>query len=410
VELVCRGGLATLRLEEERPVTREEYRGSREASLAALEQLLLLRPCPPSPLLLLLLAQHSEVQGCRGEEEQEEEQSSTEDLTPWSSSKHKALAAEVLEKMVEEVVGGVEEVEQERKGLTKILVKDDKKLLKSVLKLLEPQLKEVNLHPPAPHCLAWLTTLLPHPHLGQAAPLLLPGVTRCLDSWLPSPRVLGARCALHLASTCPPTELAWFGRSELLHAALLPLLSQELPSLLAAVPPLLLLTQHLHQGARGVPCLPGPADALLDRVAGHLEMAGRGRVGEEHHLALLLNSTCHLLGVGVVRWLPRLSSLLSTSTSSPLLLLLPHLSTTCPEALAREQRTLLPALIRQAYTATRGGAPPPPPLATALAALVSVDLDQARKLCRGMEEVRVNQEFDGLIRALGVIPRPGGGQ
>ena len=31
VELVCRGGLATLRLEEERPVTREEYRGSREA-------------------------------------------------------------------------------------------------------------------------------------------------------------------------------------------------------------------------------------------------------------------------------------------------------------------------------------------------------------------------------------------
>ena len=38
---------------------------------------------------------------------------------------------------------------------------------------------------------------------------------------------------------------------------------------------------------------------------------------------------------------------------------------------------LLPHLHpRQAYTATRGGAPPPPPLATALAALVSVDLDQ----------------------------------
>ena len=53
--------------------------------------------------------------------------------------------------MVEEVLGGVEVEEQERKGLTKILVKDDKKLLKSVLKLLEPQLKEVVPAPAHPH-------------------------------------------------------------------------------------------------------------------------------------------------------------------------------------------------------------------------------------------------------------------
>ena len=127
-------------------------------------------------------------------------------------------------------------------------------------------------------------------------------------------------------------------------------------------------------------------------------------------LCNLLVSTVHLLGAGVARWVTSLSSLVvANPSSSHLLALVPHICQTCPEAMARELGTLLPALLKQAYSLSwkdpsaiekKSSKAQHPPLYLALSALVATDLDQATLLCQGLKEVKVNPAFDALVDQL----------
>merc|ERR1719273_1508453 len=117
-------------------------------------------------------------------------------------------------------------------------------------------------------------------------------------------------------------------------------------------------------------------------------------------LCNLLVSAARLLGAGVARWVTSLSSLVASNpSSSGLLDLVPHLCQSCPEAMARELETLLPALLKQAYSLSwkdssaiekNSSKSQHPPLYSALSALVATDLDQAILLCHGLREVKVN--------------------
>ena len=124
-------------------------------------------------------------------------------------------------------------------------------------------------------------------------------------------------------------------------------------------------------------------------------------------LCNLLVAAARLLGAGVARWVTSLSSLVTANPSSTHLLdLVPHLCQTCPEAMARELGTLLPALLKQAYSLswrdpsaiqTNSSKSKCPPLYSALSALVGTDSDQAILLCHGLKEVKVNPAFDDLV-------------
>ena len=355
----------------------------------------------PSPHLLVLLAQHLPLDAPSPQEEQVH--GKDEGLTPWTSSSHLRLANRLMDKLAS-THGMKEDMDEE--GLDKVtllLVKEDRRLLTRSLQLLQGELQEVVQHPPAPHCLAWITSKLPHPHLGKAAPALIPHVLRCLDSWLTRPRVLGAKAALHLASTCPPAELAWYGRTELLQAALLPLLSQDMSCLKTASSPLLVLTSHLQSSAKGVPASPGPADHLLARIIELVEL----NTGGQDRGALLCNllvSTARLLDAGVARWVTNLSALVAANpSSSQLLEFVPYLCQTCPEAMAREMGTLLPALLKQAYSISWKNSTSNEtisPLHSAISALAATDLGQSKLLCHGLKEVKVNPAFDALVNQL----------
>jgi len=331
-EKLAREGIAKrLNLTEERPPTEEDYHDQLAISLSTLERLEHVT-LSPSPHLLILLAQHLPLDTCR--EEEQIDFKDEELFNPWTTSSHQILASQLLDRLAS-THGTMDDKDQEDfDKVTLLLIKEDRRLLTRSLQLLQGELQEVVHHPPAPHCLAWITGKLPHPHLGKAAPGLIPHVLRCLDCWLTRPRVLGARAALHLASTCPPAELAWYGRTELLHAALLPLLSQDLHCLKAASPPLLVLTSHLQSSAKGVPALPGPADHLLARMIELVELNTGGQ-DRGDLLCNLLVSTAHLLGAGVARWVTSLSSLVvANPSSSHLLALVPHL---CQHALRQWQ-------------------------------------------------------------------------
>merc|ERR1719397_2334058 len=130
----------------------------------------------------------------------------------------------------------------------------------------------------------------------------------------------------------------------------IPAREEMLHCLKAASPPLLVLTSHLQSSAKGVPALPGPADHLLARMIELVEMNTGGQ-DRGDLLCNLLVSTAHLLSAGVARWVTSLSSLIvANPSSSHLLALVPHLCQTCPEAMTRELGTLLPALLKQAYS------------------------------------------------------------
>ena len=121
-------------------------------------------------------------------------------------------------------------------------------------------------------------------------------------------------------------------------------------------------------------------------------------------LCNLLESAARLLGAGVARWVTSLSSLVASNPSSTRLLdLVPHLCQTCPEAMARELGTLLPALLKQAYSlswkdsSAISSKSECSPLYSALSALVATDSAEAILLCHGLKEVKVNPAFDALI-------------
>ena len=403
-EKIAREGLAKrLNLAEERPPTVEDYHEQFNISLKALESLehvtLVL-----SPHLLVLLAQHLPLDPLI----EDESAKSQDELTPWTSNRHHTMAQQILGRLVSSHAVAEEADQEGMNKVTLLLIKEDRRLLTRSLQLLQSELQEVINHPPAPHCLAWITSKLPHPHLGKATPALIPHVLRCLDCWLTRPRVLGARIANHLATTCPPAELAWYGRTELLHAALLPLLSQDLSCLKDASPPLLELTSHLQNSAKGVPSLPGPADHLLARVIELIELNTEGKERRDL-LCNLLVSVSDLLGIGVARWVTSLSSLMAAHSSSTHLIdHIPLLCKTCPEAMAREMKTLLPALIKHAYHLSWEDPTEPGNISefknsnlhTALCALAATDLDQAKDLCHGLRAVPVNPTFDALVSKL----------
>merc|ERR1719209_190949 len=110
-------------------------------------------------------------------------------------------------------------------------------------------------------------------------------------------------------------------------------------------------------------------------------------------LCNLLVSAARLLGAGVARWVTSLSSLVAANPSSTHLLdLVTHLCQTCPEAMARELGTLLPALLKQAYSLSwkdpsalekNTSKSQHQPLYPALSALVATHFDKATLLCHG---------------------------
>ena len=169
------------------------------------------------------------------------------------------------------------------------------------------------------------------------------------------------------------------------------------------------------------PALPGPGDKLLDRVVELLELESRfivltlsvpvlscgptltpaTRCSERQSLlSLLLLDLVDLIGPGVARWVPRLARLLASCPYPDLLLLLPPLAHFCPAPLARELPTLLPALLGRLHAISQEKVKELAPMASALSCLVTTDLEQARLLCAGLGEVRVNPAFDEVVRQL----------
>ena len=368
---------------EERPPEKDDYHSTYlTTSLESLTRLVkthsysLSRPaCLPS--LLLLCSQHSHIQDV--------------EVPPWSSAEHQLQASLLLSKL-----------ESIFKPIKTLLADQDRRLVSQLLSLLQPSLEEFLSQPAAVYSLTWLTSQLLHPHLGQVVPQLLPHALNWIDCWIPYYKVFGCHVVGHIISTCPPSELVWFGRADLLADALGKLLHHaDITVTDACKEPLINVYKIKHADTK--PDKPGPADLLMKDLINCLELTSDN--DKKAVYSKMIQKTVDMLGVGVARWVTRLASLtvsqLDFSPPDSILSLLTQLCSLCPECVGREVPTLLPALVkfiyRTSYSDKESGRTVCDNIGVCLTQVSSCDPATARLLCHNLERVSVNKYFDSVI-------------
>ena len=215
-----------LRCATEKPPESEDFETHCHVSLSALKSLVNAKQSHNQHILLLLCSEHCALNKAD---------------TPhvWSSPSHQELA--------DELVQGLESLTG--KTLTELLTEDQCALFKSLMAELQPRLEKFSSHPASVASLSWLVSKVPHPHLSELVPRLLPHLLNITDSWMPYYKVAGARLMSHVIKTCPSSELLFYGRAELLEESLVRLLGHTDSGVVeAASEPLQNLTSIRHEG------------------------------------------------------------------------------------------------------------------------------------------------------------------
>jgi len=379
---------------EERPPLPEDFSSHLPYSLEILTRLVKMHSYSISrpaslPSLLLLCAQH-----CPTSDHQL-------DSLPWSSSEHQLQASQLQAKL-----------EHIYKPLRTLLVEQDRKLLAQLFKLLQPSLEKFLSYPASVHSLAWITSHISHPHLGQVVPHLLPHALNWLDCWVSYYKLIGCHVVDHIIATCTSTDLVWFGRADLLSDALIKLLHHTDSAVVkASEKPLMNILRIRHDGTK--PDLPGPADLLMKDLITSVDLTS-DQEKKAVYCSMIL-STVPLLGAGTARWVARLSQLmvsqLDFSPPQAVFPMLSQLCDLCPGCVAREVPVLLHALVKFAYrtswrpkvSSDTSGIPDSiytsdtSQASVCLVQVATCDPCTARLLCHGLDTASVNLKFDSFV-------------
>jgi len=347
----------------------------------------------------------------------------------WSSPRHGDLAVHIMDYLVL------------REGFTELstfLTSNNCDHLTKCFSQLLPKLQSSFLsHPGEQHCLAWLLSCLPHPTLSDQLSQLLPHSLRWLDHWLPYHRILGALVAQHILHTCPHTQLSWYGRDKLLASALTPLLhSSDIEVLDAAWVPLLEVTRCRHRST--APHQVGPADMLVSQVMNRLSLDADGPVCVV--LAKLLEGLVDVLGVGVARWVSKISQLLvgkleqlaavcceptvdtdslypedvnepespgAGSAVQHLLCTWTRVTQLVPVCSSRQTKTVLSSLVRllMFYSCSSPGSTDLCYLRSCLVAVARCGPDVVLRLTRGLEQFQANDTFVEVVKEFTEVAR-----
>ncbi|XP_064256512.1 TELO2-interacting protein 2 isoform X1 [Passer domesticus] len=225
------------------------------------------------------------------------------DERPWTTARSRAVAQEVLERLVraagcgsvEEFLRGKEEDEEGRFGVVMGILKQE--LTKDTWKR-NPASKDV---------FSWALLRVSRPWLCPHLERVLPPALLLSDDFQEENKVLGVRCLHHIVLNVPGADLCQFNRAQVVfHALYNHLYSREAPLIQAVLLCLLDLLPVLErcQRRQGHGRATSPWDQVLQLVLTHMEA--------EHRLALrrvyagTLPAFVTRLGILIVRHLKRL--------------------------------------------------------------------------------------------------------
>ena len=382
-ELINKGLAPALDIPEERPPDTDDYTEHKPVSLAVLETLL---NCDIDDAdladLLLLCSQH-----CSGE-------------FPWSSPQHCDTAEKLLKKV--------------KRRVRDLLSENDYMMFKNLLETLQPQLEEFTRFPASVASLCWLTSNIVNSDHGSVSESsgpgpdivarLLPHALHWTDCWMPHYKVCGCTMIHHIISLSSAADLLFYGRAELLSQTLFTLLSHNhLQVVSAAGQPLVTLTHLTHH--TDSPAVAGAGDTLVSELITRLELSSDTGLRTEY-CDLLLRSVS-MLGVGVARWVTRISQVLVSQLEwSPALSVfrtVSHMAQVTPECVSREMVTLLPALIKYLYHVSHHDNSDQSLVTQAVETSVTVsrcDPHQAASLCHDLQSLSVNNTFDLAVTTI----------
>ncbi|XP_030145831.4 TELO2-interacting protein 2 isoform X2 [Taeniopygia guttata] len=225
------------------------------------------------------------------------------DERPWTSARSRAVAQELLERLVRAAgCGSVEEFLRGKEG-------DEEGRFGAVMGLLKQELTKDTwkCNPASKDVFSWALLRVSRPWLCPHLERVLPPALLLSDDFQEENKVLGVRCLHHIVLNVPGADLCQFNRAQVVfHALYNHLYSREAPLLQAVLLCLLDLLPILErcQRRQGHGRATSPWDQVLQLLLTHMEA--------EHRLALrrvyagTLPAFVTRLGILIVRHLKRL--------------------------------------------------------------------------------------------------------
>ncbi|XP_050838839.1 TELO2-interacting protein 2 isoform X8 [Serinus canaria] len=334
---------------------------------------------------------------------------------PWTTARSRAVAQELLERLVraagcgsvEEFLRGKEEDEEGRFGEVMGLLKQE--LTKDTWKC-NPASKDV---------FSWSLLRVSRPWLCPHLERVLPPALLLSDDFQEENKVLGVRCLHHIVLNVPGADLCQFNRAQVVfHALYNHLYSREAPLIQAVLLCLLDLLPVLErcQRRQGHGRATSPWDQVLQLVLTHMEA--------EHQLALrrvyagTLPAFVTRLGILIARHLKRLERVIlgylevsDGPGEEARLGILETLQCTIEHAWPRmpcRLPVLLKALLRLLWDVHTERGPTPEPVKAALLHRATQCLILLDRCCQG--QVKVSQGSLGAARAPWGLPGAGQGE
>ncbi|XP_071310738.1 TELO2-interacting protein 2 isoform X3 [Agelaius tricolor] len=321
---------------------------------------------------------------------------------PWTTARSRAVAQEVLERLLRTAgCGSVEEFLQGKEG-------DEEGRFREVMGLLKQELTKDTwkCNPASKDVFSWSLLRVSRPRLCPHLERVLPPALLLSDDFQEENKVLGVRCLHHIVLNVPGADLCQFNRAQVVfHALYNHLYSREAPLIQAVLLCLLDLLPVLERWQRrqGQPRATSPWDQVLQLLLTHMEA--------EHRLALRrvyagsLPAFVTRLGILIVRHLKRLERVIlgylevsDGPGEEARLGILQTLQCTIEHAWPRmpcRLPVLLKALLRLLWDVHSDQGPTPEPVRAALLHGATQCLILLDHCCQG--QVKVSQGSLGLL-------------
>ena len=268
-------------------------------------------------------------------------------------------------------------------------------------------------YPASVTCFVWLLNQFAFPTLDAFISEFLPFSLRLADDWQMENKIRGVLCLGHIIQNASPTELKFYGRSDLVEDAFERLSHDRDPDLITVLYPSYVKLAEMTSSK----VAPGHRRVdIRDRLAMKLleQMEMEAKVDVKRCYARLMFDLLTLLDTRVIRWMSRLVRVFDSFLAYPdchqeeiRILTLENMKLAFHlggDVLNRHARDLYEMLFRVLYECSKDGGEVGDllfyPCLETIQVLLEGSEDEFRSLSVGLDLLMVNEKFDAAVKTL----------